>query len=102
MRFGASGEKGLRMNPERLALEVVTIGQDGVSEDDIVIHDETNHSLAWMLTDLPEVVALGVLYREPGPVYGESVKAQRALAEKRFGRADLHALFRQGHTWTVD
>ena len=101
MKFGANGEKRLRMNPQTLALEVVTIGEDGISEDDLVVHDETNASLAWMLTDLPGVVALGVLYRQPGPVYNESALAQREMAEKRFGDADLHALLRQGHTWTV-
>ena len=101
MKFGANGEKGLRLRPETLSLEVVTIGEDGVTEADIVIHDETNLSLAWMLTDLAEVVALGVLYRQPGPVYNQSVEVQRELAEERFGEPDLHALLRQGHTWTV-
>jgi hypothetical protein len=79
----------------------VTIGEGDVTEQDIVVHDEANLSLAWMLTDLPEVVALGVLYRQPGPVYDESVETQRKLAEERFGEPDLHALLRQGHTWTV-
>jgi hypothetical protein len=54
-----------------------------------------------MLTDLPGVVALGVLYRQPGPVYNESAVAQRTMAEERFGEPNLHALLRQGHTWTV-
>jgi len=102
MRFGADGEKGLRMNPESLSLEVVGLEDEGVSEDDIVIHDETHPSLAWMLTDLPDVVALGVLYRNPGPVYDASVSKQKRLAEERFGPPDLHALLRQGHTWTVE
>ena len=101
MKFGANGEKGLRLNPQSLSLEVVTIGEDGVTDEDIVVHDETNPSLAWMLTDLPDVVALGVLYRQPGPVYNESAVAQRKMAEERFGDASLHALLRQGHTWTV-
>jgi 2-oxoglutarate ferredoxin oxidoreductase subunit beta len=101
MKFGANGEKGLRLRPENLRLEVVTIGENGVTEQDIVVHDETNPALAWMLGDLPEVVALGVIFRQPGPVYNQSVEAQRVFAEKRFGEADLHALLRQGHTWTV-
>jgi len=101
MKFGANGEKGLRLNSETLSLEVVTIGENGISEQNILVHDESNPALAWMLTDLPEVVALGVLYRQPGPVYNESVETQRELAEERFGEPDLHALLRQGHTWTV-
>ena len=101
MKFGANGEKGLRLNPTTLRLDVVTLGEDGVTEADLVVHDETNASLAWMLADLPEVVALGVIYRQPGPVYNESVEVQRKLADERFGKPDLHALLRQGHTWTV-
>ena len=101
MKFGPNAEKGLRLKPKTLSLEVVTIGEDGVTDADIVIHDETNPSLAWMLADLPDVVALGVIYRQPGPVYNESLKRQRELAEERFGAPDLHALLRQGHTWTV-
>ena len=101
MKFGADGEKGLRLNTKTLSLETVTVGEDGVTEQDIMIHDESNSQLAWMLTDLPDVVALGVLYRQLGPVYNESVDTQRKLAEERFGEPDLHALLRQGHTWTV-
>ena len=101
MKIGANAEKGLRFNAGLMSLEVVTIGENGVTEEDIVIHDETNQSLAWMLTDLPGVVALGVFYRQQGPVYDESALAQRELAQKQFGKADLHALLRQGHTWTV-
>ncbi|MGB9338661.1 MAG: hypothetical protein WCB63_05475, partial [Polyangiales bacterium] len=89
------------LNTKTLSLEIVTVGEDGVTEQDIMIHDESNSQLAWMLTDLPDVVALGVLYRQLGPVYNESVDTQRKLAEERFGEPDLHALLRQGHTWTV-
>jgi 2-oxoglutarate ferredoxin oxidoreductase subunit beta len=101
MTFGANGEKGLRFDRASLSLEVVTLGQGGVTEEDIIVHDEANRSLAWMLTELPDVVALGVLYREPGPVYDQSAVAQREMARERFGKADLNALIRQGHTWTV-
>ena len=103
MLFGPNNEKGLRLNHETLSLEVVTLGENGVSEEDIVVHDETLVSVAWMLTDLPEVVALGVLYREQGSeIYNKNALKQEKLAEERFGEADLNALLRQGHTWTVE
>lgn len=101
MKFGKNAERGLRLDPVSLRIEAVTIGEDGVREEDILIHDETNPAMAWMLTDLPDVVALGILYRETGPVYDEDITAQREAAAKRFGKPDLHALLRQGHTWTV-
>jgi 2-oxoglutarate ferredoxin oxidoreductase subunit beta len=101
MTFGPNGERGLRLNPTKLGLEVVTLGQDGITERDILVHDETNPALAWMLTELEDVVALGVLYRREASIYNEDAVAQRRAAAKRFGKADLHALLRQGHTWTV-
>lgn len=101
MKLGPKGELGLRLNPTTLTLEIVTIGRDGVKEEDLVVHDETNLALAWMLTELPQVVALGVLYRRDDRMYNEDAVAQREQAKKRFGKPDLRALLRQGHTWTV-
>ncbi|HBC53481.1 MAG TPA: 2-oxoacid:ferredoxin oxidoreductase subunit beta, partial [Alphaproteobacteria bacterium] len=40
--FGKEKDKGIRLDPKTLALEVVTVGQDGVTEDDILVHDEKN------------------------------------------------------------
>ncbi|MGB1548425.1 MAG: 2-oxoacid:ferredoxin oxidoreductase subunit beta, partial [Alphaproteobacteria bacterium] len=49
LRFGKENEHGLRLNPQSLALEVVTIGENGVEEADILVHDETNRTLAALL-----------------------------------------------------
>ena len=103
MRFGPKGERGLRLDPRSLALEVVDVAGDereGVPESELVVHDETNRNLAWMLADLAEVKALGVLYREVGPVYDRDVAAQAALARAQ-SEGDLDAVLRSGHTWTV-
>src|SRR5688572_26101895 len=62
--FGAGNEKGLRLNPKTLSLEVVKLGENGVTLDDIAVHDETNPVLASMLAKMryPEFpVAIGVL-----------------------------------------
>ncbi len=101
MVFGPNNEKGLRLNHKTLQLEVVTLGQDGVTESDLVVHDEGNRTLAWLLSDLPEVVALGVLYSEPGAAYDASALAQRKLAIEQRGQPDVDALLRQGHTWNI-
>ena len=73
MIFGAARDKGLRLNTTKLTLEVVTIGADGVTEADLMIHDETNITLANMLARLqgPEFpVAMGVLYNAgEGPAH---------------------------------
>jgi len=105
MRFGRDGEKGIRFNPTTFSLEAVTPGEEGVSDDDVLVHDESNRALAGMLCamdgpDLP--VALGVIYRAPGPEYVESVRVQREQYRAKVGPADLDALLHRGHTWRVD
>ena len=105
MVFGGSTSKGgprkgIRLSPS-LRAEVVTLG-DGIDESDLLVHDETNRNIAWLIADLPDVKALGVLYRSEGPVYDQAVRAQVQMAKNRAGAAsDLDALLRQGHTWTV-
>ena len=102
--FGADQDKGIRVDAQRLALEVVTIGKNGVTESDILVHDETNPTLARMLAvmeppDFP--VAMGVLYCDPAPTYDESVLSQVQDAQERVPDADLNDHLRRGHTWTV-
>jgi 2-oxoglutarate ferredoxin oxidoreductase subunit beta len=107
--FGKENDKGLRLNTKTLRLEVARLGEDGVTEADILVHDETNHALANMLAALQPPafpVALGVLYCDPAPTYetqlAERVAAAEAKAEQRGDKGDLIALLRSGHTWEVD
>jgi 2-oxoglutarate ferredoxin oxidoreductase subunit beta len=101
--FGKEHEKGLRLVPGKMQLEVVTVGPNGVSLDDILVHDERNRAQAAMLVHLapPQFpVALGVLYCDPAPSYTDEVYAQAAAVGPH--SEDLDALFRQGKTWTVE
>ena len=99
--FGEGKTRGLRLDPARLTLETVTIGSDGVSEADLVVHDETNRTLATMLAALETPVALGVLYCDPGPSYETSIRARIDEARASHPGDDLNGLLRRGHTWTV-
>jgi 2-oxoglutarate ferredoxin oxidoreductase subunit beta len=101
--YGKNREKGLRLKPGKLELEVVTVGQDGVTLDDILVHDEKNLVMAQMLAGLsaPDYpVALGVLYCNPSTTYDAEVYAQIAAAGPP--KSDLNALLRQGRTWKVE
>ena len=72
LRYGVENENGLRLNPGTWTLEVVTPGEDGVTDADVLVHDETNRALATMLAAMepPEFpMALGVLYRDPAPTF---------------------------------
>ena len=103
LRFGKSNEKGLRLNRDKLALEIVTVGEDGVTDADIVVHDETNKVLAGMLAALqpPNPVAMGVIYCSPGPSYEEGVHKQIAEQTQKVPAIELNQLLRRGRTWTV-
>jgi len=100
--FGANRNKGLRINPKSYSLEVVRLGEDAV-EDDILIHDETNPTLAGMLARMsgPEFpLAMGVFYCEPSDdSYERVVQAGVEHPAPEEARARLNALLHAGSTW---
>jgi 2-oxoglutarate ferredoxin oxidoreductase subunit beta len=101
--FGAKKDKGLRIDPRTLGLEVVTVGENGVTEKDILLHDETSATLAYMLTKMPFPqfpVAVGVLYATSRPTYTDLVHEQITAAKAK-GQPDLQKLLASGNTWTV-
>ena len=103
MLYGKERNKGLRLNTQNLKLEAVVIGENGVGEKDLLVHDETNRVLAGMLAairppNFPEV--LGVIYCDPAQSYEAAVVAQETLAKAK-GPGDLDKLMRGGNTWQV-
>jgi 2-oxoglutarate ferredoxin oxidoreductase subunit beta len=101
--FGKNNTKGLRFDPVRLALDVVTLGEHGVTERDILAHDERNRTLATLLLGLAAPMsptALGVLYCDPAPTYEEQAYAQ-IPPDASAAQADIDRLLHQGQTWTV-
>jgi 2-oxoglutarate ferredoxin oxidoreductase subunit beta len=102
--WGKDRNKGLRLNPRSFQLEAVRIGENGVSEADILVHDETNSTIAYMLSRLtfPEFpVALGVLYAAPRPTYDGTLRDQRTAVNAQKGAPDLQRLLRGGETWEI-
>jgi 2-oxoglutarate ferredoxin oxidoreductase subunit beta len=102
--FGKDGNKGIRLKPGRMEVELVTVGAGGFEEIDILVHDETNKMMAHLLASMesPEFpVAVGVLYCEPGPTYDEGVYHQLDEAIAAQPNASLNDLLRAGSTWTV-
>src|SRR5213082_2070532 len=102
--FGARKDRGLRLTPGKLELEVVRLSEGGVAPTDLLIHDETNRALANLLVALEPPafpVALGVLYCNPAASYEADVYAQAQAAGFSGEPADLGALLRREGTWTV-
>ena len=106
MIFGKDRDKGLRLVPGKFELEVVTLGGDDASEADILVHDETNRTLANLLAGLCGPifpVVLGVLYCDTSvPAYDQAVYEQLERAKDSQGPGDMNSLLRSGHTWTVE
>ncbi len=99
--FGAKRDKGIRLNGFTPA--VVALG-NGVTEADLVVHDEQNGALASLLARLGPPAfptPIGVLYRAERACYDAGVGAQIQAAKAR-GPADLGALLRGRETWVVE
>jgi 2-oxoglutarate ferredoxin oxidoreductase subunit beta len=102
MIYGENQDKGIRLNGTRP--EVVQLG-NGITEDDLLVHDETDRNLAYMLTqmDYPEYpVPLGVIYRVKKQTYAEAVIDQVHVAREQRGEGSLADLYHADYTWTVE
>jgi len=103
MLFGDENIKGLRLKSDCIELEVVTIGEDGVTMDDILIHNERDKMMATMLAamDAPDFpVAMGVLYCNPAPAY--DLQMEDVMEKATSNKESLQKLMNSGYTWTVD
>jgi len=99
--FGKNHDKGIRMRGHQL--EVATLG-NGVTEKDLLVHDEEDDALAFLLSSMqtPKFpTPIGVFRAVQRPVYDEAINAQLRQAEERQGRGDLDELFSRGDTWDV-
>jgi 2-oxoglutarate ferredoxin oxidoreductase subunit beta len=87
--FGKNKEKGLRLKPGKLELEIVPAAPD------VLVHDETNRPLAQLLAALepPFPVAMGVLYCNPATSYEREVVVGSG--------GSLDALLNSERTWEV-
>lgn len=101
--FGKEKNKGIRLNG--LNPEVVTIGENGVTESDLLIHDETieNPTYAYMLSRLANPAfptPIGVFRSTSQPTYDDLVNAQMVGADQS-NKQDLQKLLDGKLTWTV-
>ncbi len=103
--FGKERNKGIRLNG--LHPEVVTIGEDGVTEADLAVHDQYAEDpyLALILSRMfwPEFpVPVGVFRQVERATVSELIEAQIEQAKAKSGEGDLAQLLLSGETWTVE
>lgn len=105
MLFGKNNSKGLILNG--LKLRVVNIGEDNITEEDILIHDahEPNPGIHYMLANMkyPEYpVALGMIRAVPGETYDKAIADQIAEIRKTSKIKCVDDLLASGSIWEVE
>jgi 2-oxoglutarate ferredoxin oxidoreductase subunit beta len=103
--FGTNNDKGIIL--DGLKLKVVRIGENGVKESDILIHDahEPDPSLHLAIINMrgPNFpVAMGVIRSVEAPTYDERTEAQIAEIQKKTTIKCMDDLLNSGNTWNVE
>jgi len=100
--------KGLISNQAQFDIKPVTIGQDDVEVDQIITHDQSNRTLAFLLAQMSgrdTPTATGVLYNASEPTYEQVVTEQvskiTARARPESNRTSINDVMRQGFNWQV-
>lgn len=99
----ADGKKGIRLNG--FQPEVVALGENGVSEADLLVWDEqAQPALPFLLAGLGGnfPTPMGVFRAVERPVHHELEVAQQQSVTTRMGKGDLEQLIAGKETWTVD
>ena len=104
MIFGANRDKGLVLDGDKL--KVVTIGENGITEKDILVHDAhtSNIGIHSMLVDMkyPDYpVALGVIRDVEDKTYNDNVHNQVKEVKEKSKIQCMEDLLHSGATWTV-
>ena len=105
MIFGSNANKGIVQ--DGFGLKAVTIGQDGYTIDDVLVHDahcQSNflHQQLAMMDghDLP--LAIGVIRDVEALTYDSEVAAQVEQVKAKHGFSCLRDMILAGDTWQVD
>jgi 2-oxoglutarate/2-oxoacid ferredoxin oxidoreductase subunit beta len=101
--FGKNREKGIRLNG--FTPEVVDITGGKYSAGDLLVHDENDSTLAFILANMIHNPALprpmGVFLSQERPTYEDAMQAQIAKAKAKKGEGDLQKLLDGDETWMI-
>lgn len=104
MLFGKENNKGIRLNG--LELEVVTLGENGITEADVLVHNatcesDTLHNLLINMS-LPHFpVAFGVIRSVEAPTFDEQTTQQIEHAKKNARFSSIDEVLNAGVTWEI-
>ncbi|MCO6500984.1 MAG: 2-oxoacid:ferredoxin oxidoreductase subunit beta [Vicingus serpentipes] len=105
MIFGAEENKGLVLNG--LKLEIVTIGENGVTEADILVHDayeqdKTLHNLLITMSAPEFPVAFGVIRSVEDNSFDENIWNQIKEEKANAKYSSVDELMNSGVTWEIE
>lgn len=105
MIFGANANKGIVLNG--LKLEVVTIGEDGITESDVLVHDaheedSTLHNLLINMSAPAFPVAFGIIRQVASSSFDENVWNQIDGEKQNAKFNSVDELMNSGVTWEID
>jgi 2-oxoglutarate ferredoxin oxidoreductase subunit beta len=105
--FGKDNKKGIRFNAQTVDLEVVTVGENGVTEKDILVHDahREDPTMAFMLANLALKpgfpTPIGIFRDVSRPTAEDYNWEQIRGAKAKRGGGDLRGLLAGNDTWTI-
>jgi 2-oxoglutarate ferredoxin oxidoreductase subunit beta len=105
--FGKDMKKGIRFNGQTAELEVVTLGENGVTEKDILVHDAKREdpTIAFMLANLSVrpgfPTPIGVFRDIRQPTAEDLTWEMIEAAKAKKGAGDLGKLLAGGDSWTI-
>ena len=104
MIFGNTLNKGVRLNGTKL--EAVTIGENGITEEDILVHDQydPDPGIQLMLAKMgpPNLpMALGVIRSAKFPTYDDLLEDQISVAKATSPIKNVDTLLNSGETFVV-
>lgn len=106
MIYGKERNKGLVL--DGLALKSVTIGEEGITEEDILIHDATTqsnvlHNLLAMMHTQPDMpLALGVIRNVEAPTYDREVTQQIIEQQEKQPELTVQGFLNSLSSWEVE
>tara|TARA_B100000683_G_scaffold276886_1_gene332673 strand:+ start:3613 stop:4617 length:1005 start_codon:yes stop_codon:yes gene_type:complete len=104
MLFGAESNKGIVLNGFKL--EVVTIGENGMTEDDILVHnakeqDPTLHAMLARMRPPEFPAALGIIRAVDRPTFDSGVLSQLEYEKENAKFKTVDELLESGDTWEI-
>jgi 2-oxoglutarate ferredoxin oxidoreductase subunit beta len=105
--FGKDNKKGIRFNGQTAELEVVTVGENGVTEKDVLVHDAKREdpTMAFMLANLSMKpgfpTPIGVFRDVKRPTAEELTWDMINAAKSKKGDVDVAKLMAGNDTWQI-